>query len=27
MLQRVWQELHYEIDICRMTKCGHIGHL
>jgi hypothetical protein len=27
MLQRVWQELHYRIDICRVTKGGHIEHL
>jgi hypothetical protein len=27
MLQRVWQELDYRIDICRITKCGHIEHL
>jgi hypothetical protein len=24
MLQRVWQELNYSIDICRVTKGGHI---
>jgi hypothetical protein len=24
MLQRVWQELDYRIDICRATKVGHI---
>jgi hypothetical protein len=24
MLQRVWQELDYRIDICRVTKGGHI---
>ena len=23
----VWQELDYRIDICRVTKGGHIGHL
>jgi hypothetical protein len=27
MLQRVWQELDYRIDICRVTKDGHIEHL
>jgi hypothetical protein len=27
MLQRVWQELDYWIDICRVTKGGHIEHL
>ena len=27
MLQRVWQELYYRIDICRVTKGGHIEHL
>jgi hypothetical protein len=27
MLQRVWQELDYRIDICRFTKGGHIEHL
>jgi hypothetical protein len=27
MLQRVWQELDYSIDICRVTKGGHIEHL
>ena len=24
---RVWQELDYRIDICRVTKGGHIEHL
>ena len=24
---RVWQELHYRTDICRVTKGGHIEHL
>jgi hypothetical protein len=24
MLQRVWQEFDYRIDICRVTKDGHI---
>jgi hypothetical protein len=27
MLQRVWQELDYRIDIFRVTKVGHIEHL
>jgi hypothetical protein len=27
MLQRVLQELDYRIDICRVTKGGHIEHL
>jgi hypothetical protein len=27
MLQRVWEELDYRIDICRVTKGGHIEHL
>jgi hypothetical protein len=27
MLQHVWQELDYRIDICRVTKGGHIKHL
>jgi hypothetical protein len=27
MLQRVWQELDYRIDICHITKGGHIEHL
>ena len=27
MLQRVWQELDYRIDICRITKGGHIEQL
>jgi hypothetical protein len=27
MLQRVWQELDYRIDICRVTNGGHIEHL
>jgi hypothetical protein len=27
MLQRVWQELDYKIDICRVTKGGHTEHL
>jgi hypothetical protein len=27
MLQRVWQELDYRIDICLVTKDGNIEHL
>jgi hypothetical protein len=27
MLQRAWQELDYGIDMCRVTKGGHIEHL
>jgi hypothetical protein len=27
MIYRVWQELDYSIDICRVIKCGHIEHL
>jgi hypothetical protein len=27
ILQRVWQELDYRIDICHVTKGGHIEHL
>jgi hypothetical protein len=27
MLQRVWQELDYRIDICCVAKGGHIEHL
>jgi hypothetical protein len=27
MLKRVWQELDYRIDICHITKGGHIEHL
>jgi hypothetical protein len=27
MLQCVWQELDYRIDICCVTKSGHIEHL
>jgi hypothetical protein len=27
MLQRVWQELDYKIDICRVTMGGHIENL
>jgi hypothetical protein len=27
MLQCVWQELDYGIDICHITKFGHIEHL
>jgi hypothetical protein len=25
MLQRVWQELYYRIDICRVTSGGHMS--
>jgi hypothetical protein len=27
MLQRVWQDLDYRVEICRVTKGGHIEHL
>jgi hypothetical protein len=27
MLQRVWQELDYRLDICHITKGGYIEHL
>jgi hypothetical protein len=27
MLQRVWQELHYRIDVCRVTSGGYLEHL
>jgi hypothetical protein len=27
MWQRVWQELDYRIDICLVTKGGHMEHL
>jgi len=27
MLQHVWQELDYRIDVCHVTKGGHIEHL
>jgi hypothetical protein len=27
MLQRVWQEIDYRIDICRITKGRYIEHL
>jgi len=27
ILQRVWQELDYKIDICHVTKGGYIDHL
>jgi hypothetical protein len=26
-LTRVWNEMDYRIDVCRITKCGHIEHL
>jgi hypothetical protein len=27
MLQRVWQELDYRIEVCRVNKSGYIEHL
>jgi hypothetical protein len=27
MLTRVWQELAYRIDMCRVNRDAHIGHL
>ena len=27
MLKRVWQELEYRIDVCRVTRGAHIKHL
>jgi hypothetical protein len=27
MLTRVWQELEYRIDVCRVSRCAHIEHL
>jgi hypothetical protein len=27
MLQRVWAEMDYRLDVCRVTKGGHIEHL
>jgi hypothetical protein len=27
MLTRVWQGLEYRIDVCRVTRGGHIEHL
>jgi hypothetical protein len=27
MLTRVWQELEYRIDVCRVTRGAHMGHL
>jgi len=27
MLTRVWQELKYRIDVCRVTRGAHIEHL
>jgi hypothetical protein len=27
MLESVWQELDYRIDVCRVTKGGHLEHL
>jgi hypothetical protein len=26
-LTRVWNDMDYRIDVCRITKCGHIEHL
>jgi hypothetical protein len=27
MLQQVWAELDYQLDVCRVTKGGHTQHL
>jgi len=27
LLIRIWQELDYRLDVCRVTKCAHIEHL
>jgi len=27
MLQTVWNEIDYRVDVCRITKCAHIEHL
>ena len=27
MLQTVWNELDYRVDVCRITKCAHVEHL
>ena len=27
MLQTVWKELDYRVDVCRITKCSRIEHL
>ena len=27
ILQTVWNELHYRVDVCRITKGAHIEHL
>jgi hypothetical protein len=27
MLQRVWQEIHYRLDVCRVTRGAHIERL
>ena len=27
MLTRVWQELEYRIDVCRLTRCANIEHI
>ena len=26
MLTRVWNELDYRLDVCRISECGHIEH-
>ena len=27
MLQRVWAKMDYRLDVCRVTKVGHVEHL
>ena len=27
MLQTVWNEIDYRVDVCRITNCAHIEHL
>ena len=27
MLQTVWNEINYRVEVCRITKCLHIEHL
>ena len=27
MLQTVWNELNFHVDVCRITKCAHTEHL
>jgi len=27
MVQTVWNELDYRVDVCRITQCAHIEHL